>query len=248
MPTDHDQTLPVVQAGSYTRISWDRERQRAGVERRRGRLHGALDRSLLGHRALLGGQRPVGVQRQGAVRLRGNAGGVEGGELDAPVTSSPSSLSPSMTSSPMGSRSPRHPQLQGIPRAGAGCRDEVSLARARADLGSAQSRLKTLDDDYYVVGALPLRRYRSIRTRLEREVERLHALVDGASPQRIVLDADPTRLWSGADFGQRGEMVERVDVTPARKGARFDPSRVKLAIPFASLAQEGTCLTTTGTS
>ncbi len=35
MPTRPDQTPPVVQAGIYTRISWDPEGQRAGVERQR---------------------------------------------------------------------------------------------------------------------------------------------------------------------------------------------------------------------
>ena len=121
-------------------------------------------------------------------------------------------------------------------------RDDVSLGRALADLGSAQSRLQTLDDDYYVAGALPLRRYRSIRVRLEREVERLHALVDAMSRKRIVLDPDPRRLWASTDFGQRREMVrlivERVDVAPGKKGARFDPSRVRITIPFAAPMSE----------
>lgn len=129
-------------------------------------------------------------------------------------------------------------------------RDQVSVARALADLGSAHSRLQTPDDDddYYVVGALSLRRYRSIRARLEREVDRLHALVDGASRQRIVLHPDPRRPWAGADFGQRRELVrvivERVDVMPARAGARFDPSRVRLTIPFAPSGLASTCVVT----
>ncbi|MCA1704729.1 MAG: zinc ribbon domain-containing protein [Actinobacteria bacterium] len=82
--------------------------------------------------------------------------------------------------------------------------DDGCLGRALAELGSAQSRLQTLDDDYYVRGVLAVHRYRSIRTRLEREVERLHAVVDGASKQRIVLHPDPMHLWTGADFGERG--------------------------------------------
>ncbi len=118
---------------------------------------------------------------------------------------------------------------------GSARRDDRTIAGALAELGSAQSRLQTLDDDYYVRGVLPLRRYRSIRVRLERHVERLHALVDGASRQRIVVHPDPRRLWIGADFGQRRELVrlivERVDVMRARKGARFDPTRVALTIP-----------------
>lgn len=53
-------------------------------------------------------------------------------------------------------------------------------------------------------------------------MERLHALIDGVGRQRI---------------GQRRELVrlivERVDV-PAKRGARFDASRVRLSIPLAS--------------
>ena len=114
--------------------------------------------------------------------------------------------------------------------------DNGSLGRALAELGSAQGRLQTLDDDYYVSGALTVHRYRSIRTRLEREVERLHGIVDRASKQRIILHPDPTQLWAEADFRQRRELlrliVERVVVLPARRGARFDPSRVRLDIPL----------------
>ena len=120
-----------------------------------------------------------------------------------------------------------------------GQRDKGSLGPALADLGSAQSRLQTLDDDYYVRGVLPIRRYRSIRTRLEREVERLHGVVDQASKQRVILHPEPRELWGQADFGQRRELlrliVERVDVMPARRGARFDPSRVRLEIPLLSV-------------
>ncbi len=122
---------------------------------------------------------------------------------------------------------------------GSGRRDDGVVALALAELGSAQSRLQTLDDDYYYVrGVLAVRRYRSIRVRLEREVERLHALVDGASRQRIVLHPEPRRLWSEADFGQRRELVrlivQRVEVMRARRGARFDPSRIRLSIPLSS--------------
>jgi hypothetical protein len=59
---------------------------------------------------------------------------------------------------------------------------------------------------------------------LEREVERLHSTVDGASRQRLVLHPDPRELWAEADFGQRRELlrviVEHVRVLPARRGAR----------------------------
>ncbi len=85
--------------------------------------------------------------------------------------------------------------------------DDGSLGRALAALGSAQSRMQTLDDEFYVQGAIAQRRYRSIRTRLAREVERLHTQVDREGKQRIVLHPDPRRLWKEADFGQRRELV-----------------------------------------
>ena len=117
--------------------------------------------------------------------------------------------------------------------------DDQSLGRALAELGSAQSRLQTLDDDYYVRGTVALRRYRSIRTKLEREVERLHATVDGASKERLVLHPDCRAFWAEADFGQRRELlrliVERIRVLPARRGARFDPSRVRVDVPLSAL-------------
>jgi DNA invertase Pin-like site-specific DNA recombinase len=122
--------------------------------------------------------------------------------------------------------------------------DEGSLGRALAALGSAQSRMEILDDEYYVRGAVGHRRYRSIRTRLEREVERLHSQVDRESKQRIVLHPDPRRLWTDADFGQRRELVrlviKRVRVMPARRGARFDPARVQLDIPLLDVVASGT--------
>jgi hypothetical protein len=37
---------------------------------------------------------------------------------------------------------------------GSGRRDDGAVARALADLGSAQTRLESLDDDYYVRGVL----------------------------------------------------------------------------------------------
>ncbi|MFN2506803.1 MAG: hypothetical protein ABR540_21755 [Acidimicrobiales bacterium] len=121
-----------------------------------------------------------------------------------------------------------------------GSADNGPLGRALAELGSAQSRLQTLDDDYYVRGSLTVRRYRSIRTRLEREVERLHSVVDRASKERVILHPDPRQLWAEADFRQRRELlrliVERVDVMPARRGARFDPSRIRLEMPLLSVA------------
>ena len=118
--------------------------------------------------------------------------------------------------------------------------DDEVLSTALAELGSAQSRLQALDDDYYVRGVLAAPRYRSIKTRLEREVERLHARIDAASKRRVVLHPDPKQLWAEADFGQRRELVrlivETVTVMPARRGARFDASRVRIDVPLLTLA------------
>lgn len=129
-------------------------------------------------------------------------------------------------------------QQLGRRRGQSGRADDQSLGRALAELGSAQNRLQTLDDDYYVRGIVALRRYaRSGRSWSGRE--RLHATVDGASKQRLVLHPDPRALWAEADFGQRRELlrliVEHVRVLPARRGARFDPSRVRIKVPLLSV-------------
>ena len=111
--------------------------------------------------------------------------------------------------------------------------DDGSAKSALADLGNAQLRLQRLDDDYYVRGLLAEGRYRSIRTKLEHEIDRLHVLADAATKQRIVLHPDPRAFWAEADFQQRRELVrlvvERVIVTPGRPGVgRFDPARVQI--------------------
>lgn len=127
------------------------------------------------------------------------------------------------------------PALRKACLARSGQAEDHELADALAELGAAQGRLQTLDDDYYVRGVLALRRYRSVRTRLERELERLHARVDAASRQRVLLHPDPQQLWDSADLAQRRDLVRlvvrRVVVMPARRGARFDPSRVRVEIP-----------------
>jgi DNA invertase Pin-like site-specific DNA recombinase len=117
--------------------------------------------------------------------------------------------------------------------AGVGETVDRSMKSALADLGNAQLRLQRLDDDFYVRGVLGEGRYRSIRTKLEREIDRLHALADTATKQRIVLHPDPRAFWAEADFQQRRELVrlvvERVIVTPGRPGVgRFDPSRLQI--------------------
>lgn len=117
----------------------------------------------------------------------------------------------------------------------AGPTGDEGLARALVELASAQGRLQSLDDDYYLHGVVAERRYRSIRIRLERKLEHLHVQVDVAGKQRIIIHPDPRQLWDGADLSQRRELrrlvVERVQVIAARRGARFDPSRVVLEIP-----------------
>jgi hypothetical protein len=132
----------------------------------------------------------------------------------------------------------RAPEVRDALVAQSGRGHNGSLGRALAELGAAQSRLHTLDDDHYVRGLLAVRRYCSIRTRLEREAERLHAVVERASKQRIVLHPDPRQLWAEAASPAAARsvrlVVERAEAMPARRGARFDPSRLRLEIPLLS--------------
>ena len=79
------------------------------------------------------------------------------------------------------------------------------MGRTLADLASAQTRLQGLDDDFYLQGSLPEGRYRSVRVKLEREIDRLHASAGAAIKRRIALDPDPRACWVVADFQQRRE-------------------------------------------
>ena len=117
----------------------------------------------------------------------------------------------------------------------AGAGDDGTIGRALSDLGAAQSRLQGLDDDFYVRGVLAEGRYRSIRVKLEREIDRLHAVVDAGTKQRIVLHPDPRAFWAEADFQERRDlvqlMIQRVEVTPGRSALRrFDASRVRIHV------------------
>lgn len=51
-------------------------------------------------------------------------------------------------------------------------------------------------------------------------VDRLHAVVDAGTKQRIVLHADPRAFWAEADFQQRRDlvrlMIERIEVMLGR--------------------------------
>ncbi len=120
-----------------------------------------------------------------------------------------------------------------LAQAGAG--DDGTMGGTLADLGSAQSRLQGLDDDFYVRGVLAEGRYRSIRVKLEREIDRLHAMVDAGTKQRIVLHPDPRGFWAEADFQERRNlvrlMIQRVEVMPGRSALRrFDASRLRIQV------------------
>ncbi len=109
------------------------------------------------------------------------------------------------------------------------------LAQALADLGSAQGRLHTLDDDYYVHGVLAESRYRPVKARLEREIDRLRKVIDLATTRRVLLEPDPRSHWASADIAQRRELIRLVvagvAIRPARPGVpRFDPTRVEIKL------------------
>jgi len=120
-----------------------------------------------------------------------------------------------------------------LAQAGAG--DDGVMGHTLADLGAAKTRLLTLDDDFYVRGVMAEARYKSIRVKLEREIDRLHAVVDAGTKQRIVLHPDPRAFWAEADFQQRRDlvrlMVQRVEVLPGQSALRrFDASRVQIEV------------------
>jgi hypothetical protein len=112
---------------------------------------------------------------------------------------------------------------------------DAELAQALADLGSAQGRLHTLDDDYYVQGVLAESRYRPVKAKLEREVDRLSKVIDLATTRRVLVHPDPRSQWASADIAQRRELIRRVvagvTIGPARPGIpRFDPTRVEIEV------------------
>ena len=122
--------------------------------------------------------------------------------------------------------------------------DGEEVGRTLAELAATESRLHVLDDDYYLRGTLPESRYRVIRSKLEREVDRLRALADAATRRRVLLHPDPRRLWAEGDLHQRRELVRlivtRVVLLPARRGLnRFDPTKVVTHGPLLRLLEVG---------
>jgi hypothetical protein len=70
---------------------------------------------------------------------------------------------------------------------------------------------------------------------LEREIDRLHAVVDAGTKQRLILHPDPRAFWAEGDFEQRRNlvrlMIQRMEVMPGRPALRrFDPSRVRIQV------------------
>ena len=127
------------------------------------------------------------------------------------------------------------PSVRGELPAHPGAGDDGTMGRTLAALGAAQSRLQALDDDVYDRGVLAEERYRSIRVKLEREIDRLHAVVDAGTKQRIVLQPGPRAFWTEADFHQRRDlvrlMIQRVEVTPGRPALRrFDGARIRIQV------------------
>ncbi len=99
------------------------------------------------------------------------------------------------------------PSVREMLLAQAGAQDDRPMGRTLAALGASQARLQCLDHDFYVRGTLGEGRYRSIRVKLEREIDRLHALADAGTKQRIVLHPDPRAFWAEADLQQRRDLV-----------------------------------------
>jgi hypothetical protein len=109
-----------------------------------------------------------------------------------------------------------------LAQAGAG--DDAKMGRTLSDLGAARAGC-----------VLAAGRYRSIRGQAGAEIDRLHAVVDAGTKQRIVLHPDPRAFWAEADLQQRRDVVrlliERVDVMPGRSALRrFDASRVRIKV------------------
>ena len=76
----------------------------------------------------------------------------------------------------------------------------------------------------------------AIRVKLEREIDRLPAVADSGTKQRIVLHPNPRAFWAEAEFQQRrdlvGLMIQRVEEMPGRPCLRrFDASRVRIQVP-----------------
>ena len=122
--------------------------------------------------------------------------------------------------------------------------DGTELGGTLAELAAAEGRLQVLDDDYYLRGTLPEGRYRAVRAKLEREVERLQGLAEAATRRRVVLHPDPRRLWEEGDLHQRRELtrlvVSKVVLLPAVRGLnRFDPTRVVTYGPLLRLLEVG---------
>jgi hypothetical protein len=62
--------------------------------------------------------------------------------------------------------------------------DSGDIAAELSALAEAQTRLRALDDDYYVLARLSGGRYRAVQARLAREIERLRSHIDHATKRQ----------------------------------------------------------------
>jgi len=112
--------------------------------------------------------------------------------------------------------------------------NDTRLAEALAGLGSAQGRLRKLDDDYYVRGVLPESRLPAVEGEAGAR-DRVRGVIDVATTQRVVLHTDPRSYWASADVAQRRELIRLivagVTIRPAKRGVpRFDSTRVDIEL------------------
>ncbi len=111
--------------------------------------------------------------------------------------------------------------------------DEPAPMPSTGELTRAEERLARLEEAHYVTGELSASTFRSLRAKLEREIDRLRA--EAAPAPRLPAPAPGLRqAWADGDFDVRrailSAVVRRVVIGPVAVRGRntFDPSRVEV--------------------
>jgi DNA invertase Pin-like site-specific DNA recombinase len=101
-------------------------------------------------------------------------------------------------------------------------------------INEGRRALEALDDDHYD-GRLDRARWQRQTARVTERIERAQRQLTKGSGIRVLADLPHSRdrlvrRWEEGSIAWRAELlgavIERVDVAPARRGARFDPARV----------------------